>query len=120
MKKLFIFFCFMPMAVCAQDAKAEFQSFKAKLDHFISNPDGKKPAPCNEYRLQYVVTGEQFKEEVAKPAQMNSLCDDIKAYEGRPGYDLKAVSDRYYVIRADKDGGAQEFYYYMRSPYKGK
>lgn len=114
MRKLLFIFCFVSFAGFAQDAKTEFQSFKTKLDYFVSNPDGKKAAACDQYRLQFVVTGEQFTEEVSKPMQMSSLCDDIKAYEGRPGYDLKAVSDRYYVIRADKEGGAQEFYYYMR------
>lgn len=113
MKKLFLLLLF-PVAVLAQDAKTEFKNFKAKLDHFIANPDGKKAAPCDEYRLQFVVVGEQFSEEVSKPAALNLLCDDIKAYEGRPGYDLKAVSNRYYIIRADKPGGSQEFYYYMR------
>ncbi|HRN99748.1 MAG TPA: hypothetical protein PLA69_10650 [Flavobacterium sp.] len=113
MKKLFLLLLF-PAAVFAQDAKSEFQNFKMKLEHFIANPDGKKAAPCNEYRLQFIVVGEQFKEEVSKPAVMNLLCDDIKTYEGRAGYELKPVSDRYYVIRADKPGGQQEFYYYMR------
>jgi hypothetical protein len=119
MKKILLFM-FLPAAMWAQDAKAEFQGFKAKVDYYLSNGDNTKPAPCDEYRLQFIVKGEQFSEEVTKSKDQPWLCEGIEAYEGRPGYDLKAVSDRYYIIRADKGDGAQEFYYYMRTAKRPK
>ncbi len=108
----------------AQSADPNYNEFKKTLEAYLSSPDSKvKPSPCGDYMLRYVVKAENFKETVY-PMNSNSLCADLEKFDssknpvGNPGwsYDIKAVGNKYYIIRADQntDSVRQEFYYYER------
>ena len=110
---------------CAQTNNAAFNAFKKQLEAYQSNPANAnlKPAKCSDYVLVYTVRGHNFSE-IALPAKPQSLCPDLAKYDqsrnpnpdGLWRYDIKAVGDKYYVIRADKTVGSviQEWYYYER------
>ncbi len=129
MKSLFIAL-FITAATFAQtDAKTQYAAFQAELEQYKNDPlvasenSTLKPAPCGQYNLKFMVTGQGFDEKVAVPPA-RKLCGDLNKYDKSKNpnpspdweYEIKPIGNRYYVIRADKKGsaGLQEFYYYER------
>ena len=130
MKSIVIALLFATAISSAQtDIKTQYQTFQKELETYRDNPEVAsenstiKPAPCGQYALRYMVTGEGFEELVATPPPRR-LCGDLHRFDKSKNpnpspdwsYEIKPVGDRYYVIRADKKGGEvkQEFYYYER------
>jgi len=124
MKTVFLFLL-AATGCLAQSNNPAFESFRKELEAYQSNlaTANIKPGNCKDYVLKYAVRGEDFSE-IAVPANSRSLCEDLKKYDqsrnpnpdGTWTYDIKAIGNRYYVIRADKNVGSvvQEFYYYQR------
>lgn len=109
----------------SQNNDPQYATFKKTMETYqVSVDKNLKPAACKDYQLKYIVKAENFKETVF-PINSYSLCDDLNKFDvsknptGNPGwtYDIKAIGDRYYAIRADYNNGGQvkqEFYYYER------
>ena len=134
MKNILFALLFISAASFAQtDVKAQYKAFSDELETYRSNPEVSsdnstiKPAPCGQYNLKFMVTGQGFEEKVTVPPS-RKLCFDLKRFDKslnpNPSpdwdYEIKAVGNRYYIIRADKKGGngVQEFYYYERKVTK--
>ena len=117
------------MSFAQTDVKVQYKSFHEAFEKYSNNPEVSsengliKPAPCGQYNLKYMVTGQGFDEIVTVPPA-RKLCFDLNRFDKSKNpnpsadwsYEIKPVGDRYYVIRADKKGGEvkQEFYYYER------
>jgi hypothetical protein len=109
----------------AQSNNPAYESFKKEMEAYQSNPANTKlkPGNCKDYVLKYTVRGEDFSE-IAVPSNARTLCEDLARFDqsknpnpdGTWTYDIKAIGDKYYSIRADKNVGSvvQEFYYYQR------
>ena len=130
MKSIVVTLLFLSAASFAQtDSKAQYQSFKETFEAYRDGPEVSsenstiKPAPCGQYNLKFMITGQGFNETVSVPPA-RKLCFDLNRFDKSKNpnpspdwsYEIKPVGDRYYVIRADKKGGEvkQEFYYYER------
>jgi hypothetical protein len=100
-----------------------FDNFKTELESYQANTENStlKPAPCKDYALKYIVKGSNF-EEIVIPTTGGDPCSDIMNIESKkpatPGesYDIKAIGNRYYSIRIDRNDGkvVQTWYYYER------
>lgn len=134
MKKILITFLFTSAMSFAQtDVKAQYDTFQKELEAYRTDPlvssenSTIKPAPCGQYNLKYMVVGKGSEEKVAVPPA-RKLCGDLNKYDKSKNpnasadwdYEIKAVGNRYYIIRANKKGGdgVQEFYYYERKAAK--
>ena len=121
---------FISAATFAQtDTKTQYAAFQAALEEYRNDPlvssehSTIKAAPCGQYNLKFMVTGQGSDEKVAVPPA-RKLCGDLNKYDKNKNpnpsadweYEIKPIGNRYYVIRADKKGaaGLQEFYYYER------
>jgi hypothetical protein len=131
MKKILFVALFVSAAVFAQnDATSSYAAFKQEFEAYRDSPEVSsenstiKPAPCGQYTLKFMITGAGFNEVVTTPPARR-LCADLNRFDKSKNpdasadwtYEIKPVGNRYYVIRAEKKGGVQEFYYYER---KGK
>lgn len=134
MKSIVIALLFASFASYAQDdVKSQYAAFEKELEAYRSNPEISsensliKPAPCGQYNLKFMVTGQGFDEKVVVPPA-RKLCADLNRFDKSKNpnpsadwdYEIKPVGNRYYIIRADKKGaqGLQEFYYYERNAAK--
>ena len=135
MKKILLtFLLFASAASFAQaDVKAQYDQFQKELEAYRSDPlvssenSTIKPAPCGQYNLRFMVTGQGFEEKIAVPPA-RKLCVDLNRFDksknpnpaGDWEYEIKPIGNRYYIIRGDKKGaqGLQEFYYYERKAAK--
>ncbi|HOZ75805.1 MAG TPA: hypothetical protein PLS51_08380 [Flavobacterium sp.] len=133
MKLVLIALLFTAVSFAQTDVKAQYDQFQKELEEYRSDPQVSsenstiKPAPCGQYNLKFMVAGQGFDEKVTVPPA-RKLCADLKRFDKSQNpnpspdwdYEIKAVGNRYYVIRADKKGtaGVQEFYYYERKVTK--
>lgn len=129
MKSILFALLFTTVSFAQTDVKAMYATFQKELEEYRSNPEVSsenstiKPAPCGQYNLKFMVVGQGFDEKVATPPA-RKLCFDLNRFDKSKNpnpspdweYEIKAVGDRYYIIRGDKKGspGVQEFYYYER------
>jgi hypothetical protein len=134
MKSILIALLFVSAASFAQtDAKAQYAEFKKEFEAYRDNPlvssenSTITPAPCGQYNLKYMITGQGFDEIVSVPPA-RKLCGDLVKFDRSKNpemksdweYEIKAVGNRFYVIRGQKKGGngTQEFYYYEHKTNK--
>lgn len=130
MKSIVIALLFTSAISFAQeDVKAKYAAFTKEFEAYRDNPEVSsdnstiKPAPCGQYTLQYMVT-EKATGEIINTPPPRKLCGDLNRFDKSKNpnaaadwdYEIKAVGNRYYVIRGNKKGadGLQEFYYYER------
>ncbi len=132
MKKILFALIFASASAFAQtDLKEQYKAFEQEFEAYRDNPEVAsenstiKPAPCGQYALKYMVTGKGFDEIITTPPPRR-LCADLNRFDKSKNpdisadwtYEIKPVGNRYYVIRAEKKGGVQEFYYYERTVKK--
>ena len=134
MKKFLIALLFVSAASFAQtDVKAQYAEFQKEFEAYRDNPlvssenSTITPAPCGQYTLKYMVTGQGFEEIISVPPP-RKLCADLNRFDRSKNpemktdweYEIKPVGNRYYVIRGQKKGGngVQEFYYYEHKTNK--
>jgi len=127
MKSILIAFLFITTLSFAQtDVKAEYKTFHDAFEAYRTNPEVAsenstiKPAPCGQYNLKFMVTGQGEKEIITVPPA-RKLCFDMNRFDKSKApadweYEIKPVGDKYYTIRATKKGAeaSQELYYYER------
>lgn len=130
MKAFLLFLLFFSVTSFAQTAdKAAYPDFKKDFEAYRDNPEVAsenstiKPAPCGQYNLKYMVSGQGDKEIINTPPP-RKLCFDLNRFDKAKNpdlpkdweYEIKAVGDRFYTIRAFKKGveEKQELYYYER------
>lgn len=124
MKNLIILFLLVTACSFGQTTtKTQYDAFKKELETYLVNSEGIKPAACGDYVLKFIVKNDNKKETVF-PMNTKSLCEDLSKFDSSKlenlnpewSYDIKAVGDKYYIIRGDKATGSvtQFFYYYQR------
>jgi hypothetical protein len=112
-----------------EDLNAKYAAFTKEFEAYRDNPEVSsenstiKPAPCGQYNLVYMITERDGKEIVSTPPA-KKLCADLNRFDKSKNpnlgadwnYEIKPVGNRYYTIRANKNGadGVQEIYYYER------
>lgn len=129
--KLFVVSLFFISAIslAQTDAKSQYKTFLADFEAYRDKPEVAsdnstlKAGPCGQYNLKFMVTGQGDKEMVNMPPA-RKLCYDLNRFDKAKNpdiskdweYEIKPVGDRFYTIRAIKNGaeGSQEIYYYER------
>lgn len=129
MKTILIALLFTSIAFAQDDVKTKYAAFSKEYEAYRDNPEVSsenstiKPAPCGQYNLVYMVT-EKAGAEIINTPPPKKLCADLNRFDKSKNpnvspdwnYEIKPVGNRYYVIRANKNGadGVQEIYYYER------
>jgi hypothetical protein len=130
MKSILIALLLVSTVTFAQnDVKVQYKSFEQEFETYRTNPEVAsenstiKPAPCGQYNLKFMVTGQGANEIITAPPA-RKLCFDMNRFDKSKNpdissdweYEIKPIGDRYYTIRASKKGAAdkQEVYYYER------
>lgn len=130
MKSILITLLFVCTVSYSQtDVKAQYKSFAQEFEAYSTNPEVSsenstlKPAPCGQYNLKFMVTGQGANEIITVPPA-RKLCFDMNRFDKSKNpsvssdweYEIKPIGDRYYTIRATKKGteAKQEIYYYER------
>ncbi|MBF6608934.1 MAG: hypothetical protein ITG00_09375 [Flavobacterium sp.] len=133
MKSLLIALLLTTVSFAQTDTKTQYDAFIKEFEAYRDNPlvssenSTLVPAPCGQYSLKYMVSGQGFDEIVSVPPA-RKLCADLNRFDRSKNpdpksdweYEIKPVGNRYYVIRGQKKGGngAQEFYYYEHKTNK--